>query len=409
MSCRVYLTCFVLVAAGCEVHVGDGDISDWDFDSGSDSGSDDADAGPGRKDAGAKDSGARDSGPAARDAATDATGDAGLKPVMDPVKPVAQTLARGFCDALVECMGAELALEYLNGQSCSDFLSKQLADREIHFLGVSVQRGRAAVHFDQLDGCAADLKAQGCSVVSSRLPSTCEEAVAGYVAMGDECGINQDCEGTFVCTKDNAQCPGHCTQRVGKGVACTASTECENGLLCRSSKCVSPPIEGDPCSMRMSWCAPGLVCQGEAGKEVCSATAKVYTAKENESCDAYGTLCLPELVCVSQGGREGRCERRAASGGVCGAALPAQCPISEFCKDLTSPDRVAPGVAGTCTPKPKPGKECGDIGCQPGSVCSSGMCVAYGVAGDPCVGDGTCYGGKCVDGKCEIAASSCEL
>lgn len=406
---RVYLACFALLA-GCEVHVGDGN---WHFDGGAwpdgGFGDDDEDTGPRGKDAAAADSGERDSGTSSSDGGTDAGRDAGSAPAVDPVKVVSETLARGFCDALVECMGAELASEYLSGQSCADFLSKQLADRELHWLAESVQRGRAAVHADQLDGCAAALKAQACAVVSTRLPTTCEEAVAGYVAMGDECGITQDCEGTSVCVKDNAQCPGHCVKRVSRGAACAASTDCENGLLCRSSKCVPAPIEGDPCSNRGSWCAPGLVCQGESGSEVCSAASAVYTAKENAACDAFGTLCLPELVCVSQGGREGRCEPRAASGGVCGAALPAQCPVGEYCKSPTSDDRVAAGIDGTCTPKPGPGKACGDIGCRPGSVCSSGMCVAYGVAGDSCVGDGTCYGGRCVDSKCAIAADSCNL
>lgn len=406
----VYMACLVGLIGACEVSVGDG--AAWQYDAAWPDGSffGDDDAGGTAKDAGGRDSGSSDAGASSVDArVTDAARDAdAAQPAVDPVPAVTQTLSRGFCDALVECMGPELAREFLAGQDCKVFLQKQLADRENHWAAESVQRGRLGLNEDQLEGCSAALKEQKCAIVSSRLPTVCEEAIAGYVALDGECSISADCEGSLYCKRDDS-CPGHCTRRAARGEQCSASTDCETGFLCRSSMCTSAPSEGDPCSTHMSWCGPGLICQGEPNASVCSSISSVYTAQENESCDAFGVLCQPEFVCVSEGGSEGRCKRRADSGGACGAALPAQCPVAEFCRDPATGERAAAGVAGVCSPKPGPGKACGDTGCQPGSVCSGGMCVAYGVAGDACGGDATCYGGRCSDGECIVAATSCEL
>lgn len=407
--CRFYTACLVLLLAGCEVSVGDG--NGWVFDGGwPDAGfSDDDDSGAAPKDAGQPDSGVKDSGAGATDArVSDAAADAAA-PAIDPVPLVTQTLATGFCDALVACMGEELSREFLAGQSCREFLTKQLADRENHWFAESVQRGRAGLNEDQLEDCSTAIKAQACTVVSSRVPTVCEEAIAGYVALDGECSISADCEGTLYCRRDGESCPGRCTRRAARSEACSASTDCDNGLLCRNSLCTPAPIEGDPCSTHMAWCAPGLVCQGEQNASVCSTADSVFTANEGEACDAFGTLCLPQFVCVSEGGREGKCERRAPSGGDCGAALPAQCPVAEFCRDPSTGERVAAGVTGRCYPKPGPGNACGENGCQPGSVCSGGMCVVYGAAGDACAANSTCYGGRCSDGECVVAATSCEL
>ena len=245
---RVYLACFALLA-GCEVHVGDG--SSWQFDSGGgwpDGGSgDDEDTGPRGEDAGTEDAGTRDSGVRPTDAGSGGGRDAGAPPAVDPVKVVTETLAQGFCDAIVQCMGPELAPEFLAGQSCNTFLAKQLADRENHWIGESVQRGRVELHDDMVADCSAALKAQGCAVVASRLPSACEDAVAGSVGLDGECSISADCQGRAYCKKDGDVCPGHCANRAARGEACSASTDCDDGLLCRAAKCTPAPIEGDPC------------------------------------------------------------------------------------------------------------------------------------------------------------------
>ena len=429
------LLALTLTSTACEVHVGN---ADWDagdiwnddddfwggndpWDSKKDAGKPATvkrDAGPGEDDAGqvVKDA-AVSSNDAGKDAAVQidaATIDAATEPGNEPmtltVEMAAQVLARGSCGALEACMGEALLLDSLQGMDCVEYRSKVYADREYHWLAKSVALGRVTFRADLLTQCERDLMDRGCDVQSRRLPESCEDALEGKADVDEACAIDAECQGNGFCDKGMQEtCPGTCAVLQRGGLPCNASSQCADGLVCRSGTCSAPLAVDDACTARLKYgeCPPGLVCQGTSGALKCQTIATVYVGKQGATCDANGKLCESGLVCKSQSATstQGICDKPAAAGGTCRPAVPSQCPADQYCKDARAnvTTRAPAGKDGVCSALPDVGKTCeSNIGCKPGLLCSTvdSTCHARRRVGESCSEARDCFGGSCVDGKC---------
>jgi Dickkopf N-terminal cysteine-rich region len=417
------LCCMLLLCAACEIHTGD---SRWDAafpwdedDSGASTGKDagrdaraaDEDGGADGRNKDAAISGNSDAGMSG-----DMPIDSGLPPIDEPtdLKPdaFADTLAKGRCGALQNCIGAAMLLESYRGNDCVEALTHQYQERDLHWLTKAVALGHVKFRGDQLAKCQSDIVALGCDVQSRRLPASCEQAVEGTIDVDGACSIDQECTGNDFCDKGTLEtCPGSCAALQSNGLPCSTSSQCNDGLLCRGGTCSAPAAEGDACSQYLVFgeCPPGLVCQGMGSPNslTCQSIATLYSGKNGDACDAYGKLCQSGLACASQStsNTKGLCAPIAAAGGKCRAAVPSQCPSEQYCKNSSagSTARVAPGKDGVCSDKPGAGQDCDAAnGCGKGTVCltTDGQCHTYKRDGETCVEDRECYGGSCPDGTC---------
>ena len=401
----------VFALSACEIHEGSFDGSLFDGSWGDeDGGVDEDDAGK----APPKDAGKADSGPP-KDM------DAMVQPPTD-LKPsdVPAVIARGRCKALETCMGKSLLRDAYEGNDCVDYVTKQQADRHLHWLAQSVSAGRVTFRPDQLDECERDIAALGCMVASRPLPASCETAIEGKAAVDQDCAIDQDCKDSAYCDKGSMEsCPGTCAQLQTRGLPCQNSSQCASGLVCENKSCTEPKSEGDSCDVRMGGgaCPPGLVCQGKTGSLTCQSVQTLYVGKRDEACDAVGKLCEFGLVCESQSSSTttGVCKPLVEKGAQCRRAEPNQCPVDQYCKnaDVNSKARVDPGVSGVCWDRPKTGETCTDaIGCAPGSRClgdTALTCRALKSGGGMCEFNAECYSGVCdPDAKlCVISTLDC--
>jgi hypothetical protein len=429
-SSLVSLLC-VLTCGACEVKVGNADwdasFGDWDWDDDDEPG-DPWDTPQTRKDAGKAPADEDGGAPAQADAAMSGGKDAGTPASMidaDIIVPdsgsdepaitvgmVAEFLARGSCGALEACMGEELLRESLRGVDCVEFRTQVYANRELYWLAKSVAYGRVTFRPDLLSACERDLLDSGCDVQSKRLPDSCREALEGKKRVDEDCAIDQECAGKAYCNKGLMEsCPGTCASLQTSGLRCLASSECDDGLVCRGGTCAKSLVEGDSCSVRLGFgeCAPGLVCQGpNANTLTCRKVTDVYSAKQGEACDTASKLCAPELVCQSQSATSvmGVCAKRVASGETCRPSQPGQCPTGYYCKDARTDvtTRAPAGTDGVCSSLPADGADClAAVGCKPGQICSTvdNKCHPREAVGDSCVEDAQCYTGRCnSNGKC---------
>jgi hypothetical protein len=408
--CWLWIAIFLLSA--CEISEGsfDGSFFDDSSTSEEDSGADDDDAGKPPKDAGS------------RDAGTDAGKDAGMGtkdaevPPEPPLTPsdVSAVLAKGQCAALQECLGERMLLDSLLGNDCVDFMTRQKADQQLHWLMSSVSKQRVTFRPEKLDQCQKDLAMQGCEVRSRRLPASCEEAVEGKVDIDGDCSIDLDCKGNAWCDQGMlASCPGHCAAPQPEDGPCSDSQQCRDGLVCRADKCSPPLSEGDECNSTTLRCPPGLICRSS----MCQSVATVYAGELGAACNAVGQLCKPGLVCRSDNpnATTGVCANPVAMNGACRPSQPGQCPITQYCKNkssgVTTP--ASPGTDGVCADRPKDGQACiAGEDCMPGAVCvgTPETCRNLKTAGGVCASDSNaeCYGGECESGICLVTTINCE-
>jgi hypothetical protein len=148
------------------------------------------------------------------------------------------------------------------------------------------------------------------------------------------------------------------------GDACAFDAECS------SNNCVIPTT------------ATGACPQGMCG-------AEVPLAKVGESCNMVD--CEPGLFCNAQT----TCANLVASGGACD--FSSDCDYGLGCVGATG--------AATCKALPLIGSACPDMQCaEIGANCNAQMtCVALGLPGDPCMGDGDCT----FFGHCDTTMSKC--
>jgi hypothetical protein len=157
---------------------------------------------------------------------------------------------------------------------------------------------------------------------------------------------NGVCVAALRCSKDSECKAGEeCDNGKCVPILCTATSSCEEPLVCKDGKCTLECTQSSQCS----------------ANEECKANRCVPKTCGNH------TDCTPPLRC-----KDGTCQIE--------CVIDEQCPTGKFC------DNGVCTVDFTCSKK---------ADCGVGEVCSQGSCSR------PCVGDGVCpSGSECSDGIC---------
>jgi hypothetical protein len=318
--------------------------------------------------------------------------------------------AQAVCEVFAGCVG-DLWSFFRPGEDCVKEFTIT-AEEELATLPDAITAGRVKYHADKVQKCLEDVVARGCEGLSQREPPSCQAAIEGTAAEGDDCELDAQCSGNQYCKVASA-CPGQCAPYEQAGGKCVSNDHCASGLKCSAMGfCVAPSRKDEACQQGEPDCADGLICLGEdaaaktPGK--CLVIEDVLSGEAGDPCSLDGSLCAGGLSCEIKTvlPLAGECVPRVAAGAACRAAFPDECPDDEYCQLP-----VNPLDAGTCTKKPAAGEPCAKgVGaeasiCAPYARCDDGVCRELAHAGESCSADATCYSGRC-DGAC-LTSNAC--
>lgn len=320
--------------------------------------------------------------------------------------------AATFCQVFTDCVG-DLYGIFRPGEEClKDF--EPALEEELAPLSDAVKAGRVKYDGTKVQACLDDVAARNCAALSDREPPSCQAALEGTVKQGADCTLDEECEGDSYC-KLGDSCPGKCAPYEPAGGACISNDNCKSGLACDDNgHCVAPSQEGDACEQGEPKCSDGLICLGQ-DKDAkkpgsCYTIEAALAGKKGDDCSLDGHLCGGGLSCEITAVMPqiaGSCVAKVASGEVCHAAFPDECPDDEYCAL-----GLNPLMPGKCTAKPGKGEKCasglgGAEQCAPYTRCDNGVCRDVAHAGEDCTTNDTCYSGHCVGGAC-VTGNSCE-
>ncbi|RYZ08259.1 MAG: hypothetical protein EOO73_09365 [Myxococcales bacterium] len=318
--------------------------------------------------------------------------------------------ARALCEVFTGCIG-DLWSFFRPGEDCVKEFTIT-AEEELATLPDAIAAGRVKYHASQVQKCLDEVVARGCEGLSEREPASCQSAIEGTLAEGEDCELDAECSGNQYCKVASA-CPGECAPYEQAGEKCASNDHCASGLKCSGQGfCVAPSQAGEACQQGEPDCADGLICLGEdAARKVpgkCLVIEEVLDGKAGDPCSLDESLCTAGFACEIKtvAPLAGECVPRVAAGAACRAAFPDECPDDQYCQLPENP--LNPG---TCTAKPAAGEPCAKgVGaeanvCAPYARCDAGVCRELAHAGESCSADETCYSGHC-DGAC-VTANAC--
>jgi hypothetical protein len=328
-----------------------------------------------------------------------------------PIEEVPQMYADTLCQVFERCYEGLLSV-YLPGEDFCAGVEQSVQDVFPRIV-TAVENGRIRYNGNLIEDCLQETTSRSCEALNERSSDTCDAALDGTVAIGDDCYMDEECEGAAFCEFSSA-CPGTCTALKGAGATCDRNDQCSSGLECSDATglCVTPAGAGDRCEGGTEPpCSAGLMCLGNddaAGQPGnCRTISEVFNAQMGETCNPEtGPLCASGLACVVEGidTTSGQpiwnCSSPVASGTVCQPGAPDPCPTDEFCSF------AAMTLEGICRPKPVEGEACAmGLGgaatlCAPNLRCDGGTCRERRSLGEPCTEDAVCYSESCVGGGC---------
>ncbi len=353
---------------------------------------------------------------------TTGTGGGGGAGTTIPLEDVPAKFASAYCSIFQTCFGDIYGL-MTGGQDCATNIQRSFEDGAFQSIKQGVSDGTVIYHADKTQTCLDALVAEGCSALTSRMPTQCQDALEGTVAEGAGCTFNAECKNGDYC-KIGTACPGTCTAPGPEGADCTADDDCQSGLLCSKTdkKCYKPGASGDTCDTGHPDCSPGLVCSKEASATTgtCKSFDSYLSANEGDTCNptAGGPLCKAGLSCIVESidtsvnppTASWKCAKTVTSGADCNIGVPEQCPFGEYCDA-----KLSQGVyQGKCQKLPTDGQPCqttvsGDK-CAVDTVCevngTTKTCKAIQRLGGTCTADDQCYSTSCTSGVC-AAPSDC--
>lgn len=335
--------------------------------------------------------------------------DSAVPPIEAPpaITELAESIADGVCGALVDCLGQAPLAELLGGESCTTRYTAEFLSADYARLQDSIDAKRVTLDSTKMDACVSGTKAMGCAIQTDNLPAACEDAIKGSVALGEECVIDADCEGTAFCRLE-ASCPSVCSALLVKDDECTKDGECGDKLACLNGKCTELAGDGDACEGSTGTeCAFGFACWDadddppKAGE--CHTNAETQVGDVGDECSPGSVLCKAGLSCAYDGTSTTAfsCKEQVDSGDACNVGLPGQCPSGEYC------NAGAISEDGTCVARPGDGDPCPAIGgCAAGHLCvpngsGGGVCRHFQNNGGACKIDDQCRSGYCNAAVCE--------
>jgi hypothetical protein len=341
--------------------------------------------------------------PAPQPPAAGTSGQAGSGASKEPnAHEISGKLADAFCAALTDCLGPQKVSALLGREPCATRVGGDLEQSELAGLDDSIGSGRIQLHAELLAQCYADTRAFGCKVQTDRLPGSCQQALAGQVALGGTCSIGSECQGDAFCRA--GECPRTCDARLAEGSPCRRDDECKVGTFCNAGTCAVPAAVGAACGGETgAVCAFGSSCVGSTDSEPgeCKSNREIQSGELGDVCTPGGTLCREGLNCAYDGDSGFECQAAVSAGAACHLALPGQCPVDQYCdaKDVST--------EGQCKALPGDGTACVlSDECAPRHICvlenDEPVCRRIGDLGDSCAADGLCRSNHCDQGQCKL-------
>jgi hypothetical protein len=264
-----------------------------------------------------------------------------------------------FCDKIDACAPSLVKLLWGSAKTCAERL-------RISCLDDSMASGAMGTPADFV-ACANTVRGATCDAILNNAVSCPNK---GTLANGVACGANGQC-GSGNCRKAGDATCGACGPRSTAGGACRENEDCEKGLLCKSSLCLTPVDLGGACDARRPcraphYCKAGVCAAAGTGGDPCTT---------EDSCQTWNGFFCNTTAKV--------CQRFNSAGG------------GETCGLTTNPATFC-GGAGDCRPN-----------------ALSGVCQAPAKDGEPC--GSTAQNRKCltpatcVSGVCKVpSASACK-
>ena len=335
-----------------------------------------------------------------------------------PLDNLPAALSAAMCGIITDCLGDLYSL-YMPGQDCTTVNQAQFEDGDFANIKQGISDGTVVYDGTKAQACLDAISAAGCSLLTSRMPAVCKEAVAGTVTNGGDCTFNAECKEVNAYCKIDATCPGKCSPLEMSGTACTTSDQCQTGLVCgeNTKKCEAPVAAAGACSDSGAQCVAGLLCKRDsntATSGTCSEMSQMFIAGIGETCDLQGGLyCQTGLACILDSINTStnpptavmKCAAKVASGAPCRYSFPDQCPTDEYCSGV---DLNTVKFDGTCSKLPTVGQTCteGAIlggGCASALVCDANkVCKEIHRLDGTCGGASECYSNTCAGGKCAV-------
>jgi hypothetical protein len=344
--------------------------------------------------------------------------DGSAGPALTELPPL---LAADICDAFLRCLGPATP-KSLSREVCIATNTAAIEDGDFQYLQGAIDAGRVTYNGGRAQTCLNDLSAADCADIGGgHLPASCDTAITGTVALGNDCALREECAGDTFC-KMNAMCPGTCTALLTAGGTCNQDDDCAQGLVCGAAgTCTTNATEGMTCGGSAADCSLGLICAGENKDQnisgMCVTAADAFVGDLGDACSYdTGTYCKEGLSCVATITGTGtstmvnwKCEAELAADADCKVAIPDQCPASQYCD--ANPSATVPRFRGTCTDLPRAGQDCSEWQnlCDNGSVCdSAGLCQPINRIGGACSDDTECASENCNGTTC-VAPKFCTL
>jgi hypothetical protein len=270
-------------------------------------------------------------------------------------------LSTGLCNALAACSTFILQLGFGDAATC---VSRNNLACTIAQNATGVGRTIA-----DIEACAHALPSLSCAdLVAHKMPAACQDK-PGSVLNGAPCGASTQCQSTYC--RLQSQC-GVCAPRQAVGAACTSNDQCEPGLTCASSLCVTPGELAQVCDEKDP-CRDDLYCSSGTGSGTGTCAIKVGAGKScadtDKACDILQGVGCNSTTKTCQ---TVRVAHRAESCGLVSGTLV-------LCEAAGSCDGAAFPVAGTCSPAAADGESCGaattnNRSCLQPSGCVVGIC-----------------------------------
>ena len=329
--------------------------------------------------------------------------------------------ARAQCELFERCYGPLYHI-FLTFEDSTKRAESEFRDSGFGALGAAVDAKTVKYDGKKAALCLQALATRECSQANERPIEVCEEALVGTAALGGDCNLDEECEGSHIC-EFAAQCPGTCVERYTEGHPCVENDECATTLVCSDAtkRCVVPAADGEACGAGVEpQCDGGLLCEGEddgAGRPgTCRPLDRIAEHGVGEACSpSVGDLCEPGLSCVIDSLTPTFvCKTIPASGGSCGIGFPENCPVGEYCP-LGNAELALSVFEASCVPLPQVGEPCATRPdfiagrCEPYSRCDepTGRCLGLRGLGETCSSDELCNSGHCENGGC-ASPRACE-
>ena len=268
----------------------------------------------------------------------------------------------------------------------------------------AIDAGKVTFDSNAAAACSAAIASATCDATMSEpgrvLPDPCYGIIAGTVAPGGTCGIDEECVSqvcslTPGCT--GTCCPGTCAAgaapaRPQLGDTCGGSVSsvggaCVNSFCDSNSSTCKPYVAASSACTDTSVCAIGLGCTGGHCQPL----------------PATGSACSPFPGCLDVGdscnATTSMCTRYAIAGEACSSTTP--CYFMYNC-DSTQHCVLRPTLGDACMPM-------SNFDCADNSYCNSStlVCTPYAQDGNSCTVSVQCASGECDNTTKTCVSSTC--